>query len=139
MAGNVGTQSLAVTVRILMLKDLTGKEKLKLVLKEVKIGLVNGLLLGTLAIVVITAYIMIFKGKNFQFSILIGLCVALALLVTLVLSSLMGTMVPITFHSINIDPAVASGPLITTLNDLTAVIVYYGLSWLLIIKVFEMV
>lgn len=89
MAGNVGTQSLAVTVRILMLKDLTGKEKLKLVLKEVKIGLVNGLLLGTLAIVVITAYIMIFKGKNFQFSILIGLCVALALLVTLVLSSLM--------------------------------------------------
>lgn len=48
-------------------------------------------------------------------------------------------MVPITFHSINIDPAVASGPLITTLNDLTAVIVYYGLSWLLIIKVFEMV
>ena len=103
-----------------------------------KIGLVNGLLLGTLAIVVITAYIVIFKGKEFSiFNFDWTMCSVSFIEVTLVLSSLMGTMVPITFHSINIDPAVASGPLITTLNDLTAVIVYYGLSWLLIIKVFE--
>ncbi|MGI6608877.1 MAG: magnesium transporter [Erysipelotrichaceae bacterium] len=138
MAGNVGTQSLAVTVRVLMAENLTAKEMIRHILKEVKIGLTNGLLLGTLAIIVVTAYIMIFKGKNFQFSILIGLCVALALILTLIVSSLMGTLVPITFHNIHIDPAVASGPLITTLNDLVAVIVYYSLSWILIIQVFNM-
>lgn len=137
MAGNVGTQSLAVTVRVLLVENLTTKEKLRHILKEVQIGLTNGILLGALSIVVVTAYIMLFKGKDFQFSLLIGLCVALALILTLVVSSLMGTLVPITFHSINIDPAVASGPLITTLNDLVAVIVYYGLSWLLIIQVFN--
>ena len=139
MAGNVRTQSLAVTVRVLLVENLTTKEKLVHILKEVQIGLTNGILLGALSIVVVTAYIMLFKGKDFQFSLLIGLCVALALILTLVVSSLMGTLVPITFHSINIDPAVASGPLITTLNDLVAVIVYYGLSWILIIQVFNMV
>ncbi|HPX32106.1 MAG TPA: magnesium transporter [Erysipelotrichaceae bacterium] len=139
MAGNVGTQSLAVTVRVLMVENLTTKEKFMHVLKEVKIGLTNGLLLATLSIVVVTAYIMLFKINDIKFSLLIGLCVALALIITLIVSSLMGTLVPITFHSINIDPAVASGPLITTLNDLVAVIVYYGLSWLLIIQVFNMV
>ncbi len=137
MAGNVGTQSLAVTVRVLMVENLTFKEMIQHVLKEVKIGLTNGLLLGSLSIVVVTVYVMLFKGKDFQFALLIGLCVALALIITLIVSSLMGTLVPITFHSIHIDPAVASGPLITTLNDLVAVIVYYGLSWFLIIQVFH--
>ncbi|HPW53426.1 MAG TPA: magnesium transporter [Erysipelotrichaceae bacterium] len=139
MAGNVGTQSLAVTVRILMVENLTMKEKIQLIFKEVKIGLTNGFLLGSLAIVIVTAYIMLFKDKSFLFSVLIGLCVALALILTLVVASLVGTLIPITLHSNNIDPAVASGPLITTLNDLVAVIVYYGLSWLLIIEVFNMV
>ncbi len=139
MAGNVGTQSLAVTVRILMAEDLTAKEMLMHVLKEVKIGLTNGLLLGTLSIIVVTAYIMFLKGNDFTFSLLIGLCVALALIITLIVSSLMGALVPIIFNSVNIDPAVASGPLITTLNDLVAVIVYYGLSWFLIIEVFNMI
>ena len=54
-----------------------------------------------------------------------------------VISSLVGTIIPMFFHKINIDPAVASGPLITTINDLVAVITYYGLSGLVLIQLFH--
>ena len=54
-------------------------------------------------------------------------------MVAMVISSLVGTLIPIFFHKIKIDPAVASGPLITTVNDLVAVISYYGLSWIFLI------
>ncbi len=55
-------------------------------------------------------------------------CVGLSLIVSMVISSLVGTVIPMLFHKIHIDPAVASGPLITTINDLVAVVVYYGLA-----------
>ena len=61
--------------------------------------------------------------------------VVLALLVAMVISSLVGTVVPMFFHKIKVDPAVASGPLITTVNDLVAVITYYGLAWVLLLNV----
>ena len=51
------------------------------------------------------------------------------------ISTLMGTIIPIVFKKVHIDPAVASGPLITTMNDLAAVIAYYGLAWILLINV----
>ena len=69
-------------------------------------------------------------GKAFMIS---G-CVGVSLLVAMVISSLVGTLVPMFFHKIKVDPAVASGPLITTVNDLVAVITYYGLAWLLLIQ-----
>ena len=62
-------------------------------------------------------------------------CVAAALLVAMVVSSLVGTVVPMFFHKIKVDPAVASGPLITTVNDLVAVITYYGLAWAFLINI----
>lgn len=52
---------------------------------------------------------------------------------------MVGTLIPMFFHKIKIDPAVASGPLITTVNDLVAVITYYGLAWLLLIHVLHMI
>jgi magnesium transporter len=60
-------------------------------------------------------------------------CVGISLLVAMVISSLVGTVIPMFFHKIKIDPAVASGPLITTVNDLVAVVTYYGLAFLLLI------
>ena len=57
--------------------------------------------------------------------------------VAMVISSLVGTIIPILFHKIHIDPAVASGPLITTINDLVAVITYYGLSLIFLIEIFH--
>ena len=68
MAGNVGTQSLAVTIRVLMDESLTGKQKLELVWKEMRIGLCNGGLLGILSFALIGLYIYLFKGKTLLFS-----------------------------------------------------------------------
>lgn len=139
MAGNVGTQSLAVTIRVLMDENLTGKQKLHLVWKEMKVGFVNGLLLGSLAFVFIGIYIACFKHNAWLQAFLISGCVGVSLMVAMVISSLVGTLIPIFFHKIKIDPAVASGPLITTVNDLVAVVTYYGLAWLFLIQIMQIV
>ena len=62
-------------------------------------------------------------------------CTGAALLVSMLLSSVAGTVIPIVFKKLKIDPAVASGPLITTVNDLVAVVTYYGLAWILLLRV----
>lgn len=134
MAGNVGTQSLAVTIRVLMDEDLAGKDKLSLVVKEMKVGFCNGLLLGVLALFCLGVYIKVFKGYTIYQAFMVSGCVGISLLVAMIISSLVGTMVPLFFHKIKVDPAVASGPLITTVNDLVAVVTYYGLAWVLLIQ-----
>ncbi len=134
MAGNVGTQSLAVTIRVLMDEDLTGKDKLRLVVKEMKVGFSNGLLLGVLALLCLGVYIKVFKGYTIYQAFMVSGCVGISLLVAMIISSLVGTLVPLFFHKIKVDPAVASGPLITTVNDLVAVVTYYGLAWVLLIQ-----
>ena len=53
--------------------------------------------------------------------------------VAMIVSSFIGTIIPIFFHKIKVDPAVASGPLITTVNDLVAVVTYYGLAGMLLV------
>ncbi len=134
MAGNVGTQSLAVTIRVLMDEDLAGKDKLSLVVKEMKVGFSNGLLLGVLALLCLGVYIKVFKGYTIYQAFMVSGCVGISLLVAMIISSLVGTMVPLFFHKFKVDPAVASGPLITTVNDLVAVVTYYGLAWVLLIQ-----
>ena len=64
--------------------------------------------------------------------------VFVALLVAMVVSSLVGTVVPMFFHKLKVDPAVASGPLITTINDLVAVVTYYGISKILLIDLLHL-
>lgn len=135
MAGNVGTQSLAVTIRVLMDEQTGGRQKLYLVGKEAQVGLVNGLILGLLSFGFIGAYLMLFKGQSAVAAFSLSLCTGAALLISMILSSVSGTVVPIFFKKIGVDPAVASGPLITTVNDLVAVVSYYGLTWVLLINV----
>ena len=138
MAGNVGTQSLAVTIRVLMDESLTGKQKAELVWKEMTIGFSNGLILGTLSFIVIGLYIALFKGKTFMFAYAVSGCIGIALVVAMVISGAIGTCIPLFFKKINVDPAVASGPLITTINDLVAVVTYYGLSWIFLIEMLHL-
>jgi magnesium transporter len=135
MAGNVGTQSLAVTIRVLMDEELSAKQKLSHIGKEARIGFVNGLILGVLSFGLIGGYLVAFKQQEPMFAFSVSACTALALLVAILLSSLSGTIIPMLFKKIKIDPAVASGPLITTINDLVAVVAYYGLAWLLLITI----
>lgn len=139
MAGNVGTQSLAVTIRVLMDENLSAKDKLHLAAKEMKVGSCNGALLGVMALVFLGVYIVLFKGYSAANAFLISGCVGLSLLAAIVISSLVGTLVPMLFHKVKIDPAVASGPLITTINDLVAVVTYYGLAWVFLIDLFHLV
>ena len=138
MAGNVGTQSLAVTIRVLMDESLTGKQKLQLVFKEMRIGFCNGLLLGVLSFAVIGLFIFLFKGKTMMFAFSVSACIGIALLLAMLISSAVGTCIPLFFKKIHIDPAVASGPLITTVNDLVAVVTFYGLSWLFLIEMLHL-
>lgn len=139
MAGNVGTQSLAVTIRVLMDENLNSKDKLLLIFKEMRVGFCNGALLGILALICLGGYIALFKGYSFGTAFLISGCVGISLLVAIIISSLVGTLVPMFFNKLKIDPAVASGPLITTINDLVAVITYYGLAWVLLIQMMKIV
>lgn len=133
MAGNVGTQSLAVTIRVLTGDQITGGEKLKLIWKEVRVGLINGLILGAMSCLLVGAYLCL-TGTAAATAFLTSGCIGIALLTAMVCSAFFGTVIPLLFQKLKIDPAVASGPLITTVNDLVAVVVYYGLAWLLILE-----
>lgn len=137
MAGNVGTQSLAVTIRVLMDENLNTRKKLYLLGKEMRIGFFNGISLGLMALVFLGVYIHFFKKYAWLSAFLISGCVGLSLVVAMVVSSMIGTIVPMFFHKIHVDPAVASGPLITTVNDLVAVVTYYGLAMVFLIDVFH--
>ena len=138
MAGNVGTQSLAVTIRVLMDENLTGTKKLRLLFKEMRVGLINGALLAVLTLVSLGIYIHFFKVYDWGQAFLLSGCVGISLIVAMIISSLVGTVIPMFFHKIHIDPAVASGPLITTVNDLVAVVTYYGLAMIFLIDVFHL-
>lgn len=133
MAGNVGTQSLAVTIRVLMDEQLGSRQKLFLISKEARIGLLNGFILGMLSFIFIGLYLILLKGQPMLTAFSISSCTGIALQVSMVLSSVAGTVIPILLKKMNIDPAAASGPLITTINDLVAVVSYYGLAWILLI------
>lgn len=134
MAGNVGTQSLAVTIRVLSDEELTTKKTLGMIWKEVRVGFLNGLILGSLSCALIGLFLFL-TGNAATVSFLTSGCIGIALLCAMVFSALFGTVIPVFFKKIKIDPAVASGPLITTINDLVAVVTYYGLAWLLILGV----
>uniref|UniRef100_UPI00402613D8 magnesium transporter n=1 Tax=Faecalibacterium prausnitzii TaxID=853 RepID=UPI00402613D8 len=138
MAGNVGTQSLAVTIRVLVDENLTTSKKLHLLFKEMRVGLVNGALLAVMALGFLGVYIHFFKAYAWGQAFLLAGCVGISLIVAMVISSLVGTVIPMLFHKIHIDPAVASGPLITTINDLVAVVVYYGLAMIVLIEMFHL-
>ena len=138
MAGNVGTQSLAVTIRVLVDENLTTGKKLHLLFKEMRVGLVNGALLAVMALGFLGVYIHFFKAYAWGQAFLLSGCVGISLIVAMVISSLVGTVIPMLFHKIHIDPAVASGPLITTINDLVAVVVYYGLAMIVLIDMFHL-
>ena len=136
MSGNTGTQSLAVTIRMLSTEDNPRKKIIKTILKEIRIGFTNGLLLSMLAFAFVFLFLRITNqgvtdGVDYFIleEAIKGSCiVASALLIAMTVSSFVGAFVPILFSKIKIDPAVASGPFITTINDVTAMLIYYSLA-----------
>ena len=135
MGGNVGTQSLAVTIRAISDEDISKKEVNRLVLKEIRIAFFNGLLIGLISFVVVSLYLSITKtvidpsiGFNIFDIFKTSGVVSLSLLISMVISGLIGTLIPIILQKCKIDPAVASGPFITSINDIMAIVVYYGIT-----------
>lgn len=125
MTGNTGTQSLAVVVRGLVAQDLDVKQVVKLIFRELWVGIIIGL---TCAILIsIIAFI-------WQGSLILGIVVGSSLLITLIIGTLAGTIIPLVLYKFNIDPAVASGPLITTINDIFSLLVYFGVASMFISK-----
>lgn len=133
MSGNVGTQSLAVTIRVLMDEELKPGDKWRLIRKEGGAGFFNGLILGCIAVLGIGFYIYAVKSYDALTAFGISSCIGLSLVLAMFISSLVGTVVPMGFKKIHIDPAVASGPLITTVTDLVGVVTYYTLAWAMLV------
>ncbi|MUV36503.1 Magnesium transporter MgtE [Lentibacillus sp. JNUCC-1] len=121
MAGNTGTQALAVAVRGIATGDYGKEGKIKLLAREAGTGAIIGIVCG----IVIFVVVLVWK-HNLAFGILIGI----AIMMTLFVATISGSIIPILMDKLKIDPAVASGPFITTINDLISVIIYFGLATL---------
>ena len=132
MSGNSGSQSLGVTIRRLATDDLGGKAELKLALKEVLLCFFNGLILAAVCVPTVGLYLTL-KGETVNAAFKTSAVTGAALLISMTISGLVGTVTPTFFKKIGIDPAAASGPLITTLNDLLSAITYYGLAYLILL------
>ncbi|MDD7536827.1 MAG: magnesium transporter, partial [Bullifex sp.] len=90
--------------------------------------------LAFLSLLFVTVLLFAVKAYPFLNAVLFATCTALALFAAVTLSGVVGSAIPMMFRTLGIDPAVASGPLITTVNDLVAIVLYYGLAWALLIK-----
>ena len=138
MSGNVGTQSLAVTIRTITEETLNQADKVRLILKELSIGLLNGIIMGSISCLVLGMFIWKIKHYTFIDAFAISGCAGIALAAAMFVSGFIGTIVPLFFNKMKIDPAVASGPFITTINDLVGVVIYYGLAWILLVNLMGM-
>lgn len=124
MGGNAGTQSLAVAVRSIATRDLTRSNMLRVVSREAGVGLLNGFAF---------AIIMGFVGF-FWFGLpLLGLVIAVAMVINLVVAAFAGILVPVALDRFGADPALASGTFVTTVTDVVGFFVFLGLASMLLI------
>lgn len=124
--GDVATQTLAVTLITLNNKD---GQPLKNGQKEIITGLINGFIMGLIAFVITLILAKAFALENV---LMIALVVGISLWVTVFIGPIIGFLVPIALKRLNYDPAVASGPFITTLIDILSLLVYFGLATIML-------
>ncbi|EOT51470.1 MULTISPECIES: magnesium transporter [Enterococcus] len=118
-AGNAGTQSLAVAVRRLAMSDNKEAGIWKTIVGEVITGLFTGLITG----VTIFLIVAIWKGNP-----ILGFVIGMAMMCAITVANLAGSLIPMLMDKLGFDPAVASGPFITTLSDLTSVLIYFNIA-----------
>ena len=123
MAGNVGVQSSAIIVQGLANNTITGSLWNRL-LKEISLSLLNGFILGVILLL----------GSHFLLGVAfdIGITVTVSLLSVIVIASLIGTFVPLLLDKFGIDPALATGPFITTSNDICGILIYFSIAKLIL-------
>ena len=124
MGGNAGTQTLTVAVRAIAMKELSGHNARRVMWKEVLVGSINGVLFAVIAGAVAALW--------FQ-DMLLGLVIGSAMIVTLIIAGLSGTIIPLALDRFNVDPAVASGVFLTTVTDVVGFFAFLGLAaWVLL-------
>jgi magnesium transporter len=123
MAGNVGVQSSAIIVQGLANNTLRGS-LFKRLIKEVSLSLLNGVILG----------IILSVGSHFLLDVelVISLIITIALISVIIIASLIGTFVPILLDKFGVDPALATGPFITTSNDICGILIYFTIAKLIL-------
>ncbi len=130
--GNTGSQSATMVVRALALKEISAKDILRILLKEAKVGLYLGLLLGVIAY----ARVIFFGGSDSvppEFSIhMIGVAIALALAFQVITATLIGALLPIAASWMRQDPAVVASPALTTIVDITGLLIYFMMAKLIL-------
>lgn len=122
MGGNVGVQSSAIIVQGLANNSLSYDSTFQKVLKEVMVALINGLVLATL----IFSYTLLLDN-----GVKLALTVSIALFAVIIFAGIFGTLVPLMLHKYKIDPALATGPFITTSNDIIGLLLYFTIGWLI--------
>jgi magnesium transporter len=123
MAGNVGVQSSAIIVQGLANNTLSGTLFNRLI-KEISLTLLNGLILAAI----------LFSGSYFLLGVGLKICltVSIALISVIIIASLIGTFVPLLLEKYGIDPALATGPFITTSNDICGILIYFSIAKLIL-------
>ncbi|MCF6247739.1 MAG: magnesium transporter [Desulfobacula sp.] len=123
MGGNIGTQSSTIVVRGIATGRINLQDFRNVVLKELAVGLILGVIYG-LFIGVIARL----KFMSEPFSVPLAFAVGLAILTSMTVAALVGSMVPLIFERLNIDPAVATGPFVTTSIDIVSVYCYFSIA-----------
>ncbi len=132
MCGNTGTQSLGVIIQLFADNRLETKREIRVHLfHEFLTGLVNGLILGVLVFGLVLG-LQLLNGAGFSDTLPFAVVVAIAITIALMVSTVAGAGVPLLCKLFKVDPAVASGPFITTINDILSLIIYFGLASLLL-------
>ena len=119
MGGNTGIQTSMVTVRNLATGQMAQSSIVSTITHELTTAVIMGLVLGLLVFVV---------AHFWTVETVLGACVGVAMLAAILFSAALGLLVPLFFRSIGLDPAVASGPLITTLNDVFSLAIYFAIA-----------
>ncbi|MCT4631057.1 magnesium transporter [Winogradskyella sp.] len=122
MAGNVGVQSSAIIVQGLANDDIKGSVNNRLI-KEMLLALFNGVVLA----VFLFLFVWIYKSEIYT-----ALAISLALIVVIIVAGLIGTFVPLFLNKRGIDPAIATGPFITTSNDIFGILIYFWIAKLIL-------
>ena len=125
--GNVGTQTMTFVVRSMALGELAGGNQRRLLVKEVTIGLVNGLVIGAMA-----AVIALVVASDTGLAKQIAFAIAAAMTLNLAAGGLLGVIVPLTVRRLGYDPAIASSVFVTTATDTLGVLFFLGLSYLVL-------
>jgi len=124
MGGNAGTQTLTVSVRALATKELTPSNTLRIIAKETFVGGINGFIFAVLVGLI----------ASYWFSdTLLGMVIALAMIINLLVAGLAGALIPISLNKLKIDPALASGVILTTITDVFGFLSFLGLASIFII------